>query len=47
MCFGRMECENQLFLENDMMKAFINGDLFILEEPNLRKHELIRKIILE
>ena len=47
MCFGRMECENQLFSENNMIKAFINGNLFNEEELDQSKNELMRKIILD
>ena len=47
MYFGRMECENQLFSEKDMLKAFVEGDLFKEENSDESKQDLMRKIILE
>ena len=47
MCFGRIECENQLFSSKDMIKAFAEGELFDEDNFDESKRELMRKIILD
>ena len=46
MSFGKFECENQLFEDNNMKRAFIKVGLFYEENPLVSKDDLMRKIIL-
>ena len=46
MSFRKFECENQLFEDNNIKKAFIKVGLFYKENLLVSKDDLIRKIIL-
>ena len=44
MYFSRMECENQVFFENNGLKSFVEGGLFKEEDSGQSKRDLMKKL---